>query len=138
MFMTHTQKGTKMTEKEKLAEQDRELGVTHRHVSWGPEGHKMSDEEKAAYLLKVEAQVRSDLANTVEIPVSQLVAIADSLRALSDLSKADVHEWMKMPKEIADLRHQIGALVDMSHVFAEQWLPEDLQKQRREERLAKR
>src|ERR1700757_1634120 len=113
-------------EQDKLKELDERLGILDRYVSWGPEGYKMSDEEKAAFIRKVMLDVEADMANTVSIPVSQLVDIADALHALSDLSTASVQEWMDMPKELAALKHKIGELADLPAMFAEQWLPNDL------------
>ena len=126
-----------MSEYEKLADLDKKLGIVERHVSWGPEGDKMSEEEKSAYILKITKQIKEELSNTVTIPVSQLIDIANSLQKLVDLGKINVKELFNISNELFSLKNKIYELAEFPHMFAEQWLPLDIQKERRKERLSK-
>jgi hypothetical protein len=124
-----------MSEVQRLAEHDAATGLVARHVSWGPEASGLTDEERAAIINSVTADVEAQLADTVPIPVSQLVDIADALQALSQLGRAEVSDWLAMNKEIAAFRRKVGSLAEFPAMFAEQWLPADIQAERRQARL---
>jgi hypothetical protein len=120
---------------EKLAERDEDKGLIKRHVSWGPEGHKMTQEEKAEYILQIEDQVAAELANTVSIPVSVLTDISDALHNLHKLGQATIDEWTHMSESERFLRHKVGELAEFPAMFAEQYLPANIQIERRKDRL---
>jgi hypothetical protein len=113
-----------MTQIEILKDRDKADGVRYRHVSWGPEGVKLTEEEKAAYLNKVLDQVAAEQADTVEIPVCELTAIYESLLEIRELSRINIRDWLdgKIPKEVLDLKSKIRTAVGMSVTLAEQIL----------------
>ena len=122
---------------ERLAARHQAMGVVQHHVTWGPGDAAMTDEGRAAVLLELYATVDADMSNTVAIPVSQLVAMADALKTLSRIGQMGVAEWTSQSDEMRQLRRQVGSLAEFPAMYAEQWLPVALQKQRRGERLAK-
>lgn len=125
-----------LTEVEKLAERDVEAGILSRHVSWGPEGLKMSEEERAAYINQVMEQVAREHANVVSIPVNQLEAIADALHELTDFGQLSIDAWTRMDPEVRAIRREVSGIAGFPAIYAEQWLPHDLQATRRKARLA--
>jgi hypothetical protein len=101
----------------------------------------MSEEEKAMHLLQAFKQVDKDMANTVPVPVSVLVNLIDEMRKIRKLcSRPDdgkdymaFFDWIKT--DIGKLKDEINLSLEFPIMIAEQYLPRDIQKQRRENRI---
>jgi hypothetical protein len=117
-----------LTEVEKLALRDEKMGLKKSHVSWGPEGMKMSEEEQAKILNKIHDDMEEQFSKTVEIPIVQLEDIYESLYKLSKLGQATVQEWATMHDSERALRVQIRNALDMSLSLAGNWLPKENKK----------
>jgi len=121
--MTHQKDNTmQLTEVEKLALRDKEMKLKSRHVSWGPEGMKMSEEEQAKILNKIHDDIEEQFSKTVRIPIVQLEDIYESLYKLSKLGQATVQEWATMHDSERALRIQIRNALGMSLCLAGNWL----------------
>jgi len=119
---------SELTEVEKLASRDEKMGLKRRHVDWGPEGLKMSEEEQAKILNKIHDDMEEEFSKTVEIPIVQLEDIYESLYKLSKLGQATMQEWATMHDSERALRIQIRNALDMSLCLAGNWLPKENKK----------
>lgn len=126
---------------------------TDRHITWGPEGERLSPEEKdehAAQLL-ADAKARRELHDKadkaleglpfVAVPIEQLTDIYERMLRLVGLGQSKIEEFHTLPKPLMALRRAVFTEADFGAVFAGQWLPPHVRKATRDkvraEELAK-
>lgn len=115
------------------------------HITWGPEGEKLSAEEKdqeAAKLL-AEADARReqhDKANAalagmpfIAVPTEQLADLYGRMLRLIQLGQTSIKELETTSPEIMALRRKIFTEADFGAVYAGQWLPREIRKRVRDE-----
>ena len=81
------------------------------------------------------------MANTIDIPVSALVDLIDVMRKISRMCDwpepgddgLEFFRWIKT--DIGKLKEEINKSLEFPIMIAEQYLPRDIQKQRRENRI---
>lgn len=118
------------------------------HITWGPEGEKLSPKEKelhAAQLL-ADAKARREQHDTadkaleglpfVAVPTEQLADLYGRMLRLIRLGQTGIKEFASTPPEVMALRRQIFTEADFGAVYAGQWLPRDVQKKVRDEHEA--
>lgn len=122
--MTHIPATTDRPEFERLAKR---LGVDEGrlidfHVSWGKDAASMTSEQRAGVINHSLDLAEAQEADRVSISRVEMTMIRDALKQLMRLGQAEVSDWLTMPKEVADLRHQIFALAEFPALFALQAL----------------
>jgi len=105
------------------------------HISWGPEGNKMTPEEKEAYANGLLADAKSrreqhDKADKaleglpfVGVPIEQLADIYERMLRLIDLGQSRLDELDTLPESVLALRRKVFDQADFGAVYAGQWLP---------------
>lgn len=114
-----------MDNAEKLAQRCREMGVISQHVSWTEAGQGLSSEEQAGVILAVLDEVERQAADTVAVPVVQMVEIHQALTELTRLGQATAAQWLAMGPAEADLRRRVFDLAESAAMFAGNWVPRD-------------
>lgn len=109
------------------------------HVTWGPEGEKLSPEEqeKMAAELMAEGEARREEHDAaikalegmpfIAVPVDQLADIYERMLRLVKMGQSSLDDWSTKPKELMDLRSAVFRQADFGAVYAGQWLPRDIQ-----------
>lgn len=102
--------------------------------AWNDEGDSTGEfgtrEEARA---SVEKALVEALDGVSLVPTDQLVDMYTRFLRLTRMGQAAVGEWLAMPKEIADLRHEIFRQSDFGALFAGQWLPKERRNRARQE-----
>ena len=101
-------------------------GTCTRRVTWTEEGALLPPEEKKKILDDIEKRVAADHANTVSIPVSQLLDIYDRFSQLTKLGQSDYRTYMEQSEEVRALKGKVFELAEFGAVFAGQWLPREV------------
>lgn len=114
------------------------------HVTWGPEGEKLSPEEKdqhAAQLLadakaRREQHEQADKALEglpfVAVPIEQLTSIYERMLRLVMLGQSTLSEVDTLPEPVRKLRHAVFDQADFGAVYAGQWLPREVRQATRD------
>lgn len=114
------------------------------HISWGPEGEKLSPAEKdqhAATLL-ADAKARREQHNKadkaleglpfVAMPIEQLTDLYERMLRLVKLGQTDLKEIHTLPEPVRVLRREVFNQADFGAVYAGQWLPPHVRNAARE------
>lgn len=108
------------------------------HITWGPEAANMTEAERQARVDELVAESRTNRDEHdravkaleglpyVAIPIEQLADIYERFCRLTKMGQATIEAWDAMPKEVADLRHEIFRQSDFGAVYSGQWLPKDV------------
>lgn len=114
------------------------------HITWGPEGDKLSPEEKdkAADELIAKSRERMEMHERaqkaleglpfVAVPVGQLADVYERMLRLVRLGQSSIEEWTTAPEPMRKLRSAIFRQADFGAVYAGQWLPREVQNSVRE------
>lgn len=114
------------------------------HISWGPDGEKLSpeDKEREAATLLADAQARREQHDKadkaleglpfVAVPVEQLTDIYERMLRLVMLGQTSISDLTALPEEVRQLRHKVFEQADFGAVFAGQWLPPHVRKATRD------
>lgn len=114
------------------------------HISWGPEGERMSpeDQEKYAATLLADAKARREQHDKadkaleglpfVAVPVEQLTDIYEKMLRLVALGQTAIAEFGTTPEPVLALRRKVFEQADFGAVFAGQWLPPHVRKATRD------
>lgn len=107
------------------------------HITWGPEGEKLSVEEKqaiAADLLRDANERREAHDQAVKalegmpyiaVPIEQLADIYARFKRLTRLGQRSLDTHDQLSPEVHALKRAIFNEADFGAVFAGQWLPKD-------------
>lgn len=118
------------------------------HITWGPEGEKLSPEEKDKYAaqLLVEGQARRDEHDAaikalegmpyIAVPIEQLESLYERMLRLVILGQSTFAEIHTLPEAVRALRRAVFEQADFGAVYAGQWLPPHVRKAVREKVLA--
>jgi len=110
------------------------------HITWGPEGEKLSPAEKDKYAATLLADAKAsreqhDRADKaleglpfVAVPIEQLTDIYERMLRLIKLGQTDLKQFTTEPDAVRKLRSEVFSLADFGAVFAGQWLPPHVQK----------
>jgi hypothetical protein len=114
------------------------------HVTWGPEGEKLSEAEKDAIKRDLIAQCDADrlVLEKAEaalvgmpyraVPTEQLADIYERMLRLVRLGQTNLKQFMDEPEAIRKLRSAVFMQADFGAVHAGQWLPPAMRAEIRE------
>lgn len=114
------------------------------HISWGPEGEKLSAAEKETHAaeLVAEAEMRQDEYDAakkslegmpyVPVPIDQLADIYERMLRLVNLGQSRLDELDTLPEPVRELRRAVFNQADFGAVYAGQWLPPELRTRTRD------
>lgn len=114
------------------------------HISWGPEGEKLSSEDREKYAAELladskarhEQHEQADKALEglpfVAVPIEQLESLYERMLRLVQLGQSSIKEIHDLPEPVRKLRLAIFEQADFGAVYAGQWLPPHVRKAVRE------
>lgn len=114
------------------------------HITWGPEGEKLSaaDQEKEAATLLADAKARREQHDKadkaleglpfVAVPIEQLTDIYERMLRLIALGQTALSELDTVPEPVRELRRAVFNEADFGAVYAGQWLPPHVRKASRD------
>ena len=110
------------------------------HITWGPEGATLSEDEKraiAADLLRDSNQRRDEHDRAVKaleglpyiaVPIEQLTDIYARFKRLTRLGQWPLDGYDKMSPEVRELKRAIFNEADFGALYAGQWLPKEVRR----------
>ena len=101
------------TNVEKLKETIEEMKITNFHISWGPYAYKMTEEERAGYMLELLEEERKWKALSVEEKMrQQITEVYGKLKEAIKLTQYDISKFVKDERnfEMTEDRRRIHKL----------------------------
>ena len=132
-----------MSNIEKLKETMDEIKLTKFHVSWGPEAYKLTEEERAGYMLELLEDIKKwNTLSDEEKMREQITQVYGELKEAIKLTQYDMKEFVKDERifEMTDDRrriHKLFGYLDMALLTLGNWVTNEDRKKFREDRKKK-